>query len=47
VFAIRDVPWALAVHPIVPGLAVSAILLVAVSLFTRPVREEAVRLYFT
>jgi Na+/proline symporter len=47
VFAIQKAPWALQVHPIVPGLAVSAILIVTVSLFTRPVREEAVRLYFT
>jgi sodium/proline symporter len=47
VFAIRKAAWALEVHPVVPGLAVSLILIVVVTLFTRPVREAAVRLYFT
>ncbi len=46
VFAIREAPWALQVHPVVPGLVVSAILIVVVTFFTRPVRDEAVRLYF-
>ncbi len=45
--AILKVPWALVVHPIVPGLLVSAVLIVSLTPFTRPVREEAVRFYFT
>jgi len=46
VFAMREAPWALHVHPVVPGLLVSALLITAVTPFTPPVREEAVRLYF-
>ncbi len=46
VFAIREAPWALQVHPVVPGLTVSALLILAVTPFTRPVRDEAMRLYF-
>lgn len=46
VFALREAPWALQVHPVLPGLLVSAILIIGVTPFTRPVREEAVRLYF-
>jgi Na+/proline symporter len=46
-FAIQDVPWALSVHPIVPGLVVSGILIFAVTPFTPRVREEAIRPYFT
>ncbi len=44
--AILKIPWALVVHPVVPGLFVSAVLIVSLTPFTRPVREEAVRLYF-
>ncbi|MGH9334961.1 MAG: sodium:solute symporter family protein, partial [Vicinamibacteria bacterium] len=46
VFAVAGAPWALRVHPILPGLLISAILIFAVTPFTRPVREEALRAYF-
>jgi Na+/proline symporter len=45
-FALAKAPWALAVHPILPGLLISGILICAVTPMTRPVREEALRPYF-
>jgi sodium/pantothenate symporter len=40
------VPWAVAIHPIVPGLAVSLALIVAVTPFTRPASSEALAKFF-
>jgi sodium/pantothenate symporter len=43
---IAKVPWAVAVHPIVPGLAVSLALIVAVTPFTPPASAEAIAKFF-
>ena len=43
---LAQVPWAASVHPIVPGLAVSLVLIVAVSPFTRPASPHALSRFF-
>jgi SSS family transporter len=44
--AISKAPWAGSVHPGIVGMSVAGILMLLVSMFTRPVSEEAIRKYF-
>ena len=43
---LAKVPWAASIHPIVPGLAVALVLIVAVTPFTRPAPPEALARFF-
>lgn len=44
---IAKVPWASAIHPVLPGLLVSFVLIVALTPFTRPSPPEALARFFT
>ena len=43
---LAKVPWAASVHPIVPGLAIALVLIMAVTPFTRPAPPEALARFF-
>jgi Na+/proline symporter len=43
---LAKVPWAASIHPIVPGLAVALVLIVAVTPFTRPAPPDALARFF-
>jgi SSS family solute:Na+ symporter len=43
---LAKVPWAASIHPIVPGLAVAFVLIMAVTPFTRPAPREALARFF-
>jgi Na+/proline symporter len=43
---LAQVPWAAAIHPVVPGLAVSLVLIVSVTPFTKPAPAEALARFF-
>jgi Na+/proline symporter len=44
--SLKGLSWATSVHPGVPGLVVSGVLMLVVSLITRPVRRAALIKYF-
>jgi sodium/pantothenate symporter len=43
---LAQVPWAAAIHPVVPGLLVALVLIVGVTPFTKPSRPEALERFF-
>ncbi len=43
---LAKVPWAVAIHPVVPGLAVALVLILAVTPFTQPAPPEALARFF-
>jgi Na+/proline symporter len=43
---LAKVPWAAAIHPVVPGLATALVLIVAVTPFSRPAPPEALARFF-
>jgi SSS family solute:Na+ symporter len=45
-WTLAEVDWAQTFHPIIPGLAVAAALMLVVTLFTPAVAEEATRRFF-
>jgi Na+/proline symporter len=44
---LAQAPWAMAIHPIVPGLVTSLVLIVAVTPFTQPAPADALARFFT
>jgi Na+/proline symporter len=44
---LAEVPWATAIHPVVPGLAVGLVLIVGLTPLTRPSGQEALDRYFS
>jgi Na+/proline symporter len=46
VLTLATVPWATAIHPVVPGLLVAFVLIVGVTPFTTPSRPEALERFF-
>ena len=46
VLSLNDVAWALMVHPLLPGLITSGIMLLITQIFTRPVTKKALANYF-
>ena len=45
-WTLAGIEWTLELHPVVPGLMVSGILMLVAAISTPPVREEAIRKFF-